>query len=58
MSSELDVVQDGHAFEEFDILEGARDAHFSNRVGVGANDVFALINDPAFLGSVESADAV
>ena len=58
MSAELDVVQDGHAFEEFDILKGARNAHLSNRVGVDADDVFSSINDPAFLGGIESADTV
>jgi len=58
VSSELDVVQDGHAFEQFDILKGARNAHLGNGVGVGAEDVFPLINDPSFLGGIESADAV
>ena len=58
MSSKLDVIQDGHAFEKLDILEGTRNAHFRNGMGVDADDVFFLIKDPAFLGGVKSADAV
>jgi len=58
MSSKLDVVQHGHAFEEFDILKGARNAQLGNSMGANPEDVLSPINDAAFLGRIEPADAV
>ena len=58
MPPELDVVQDGHALEEFDILECSRNANFGDGVGGDAEDVFTFVKNPAFLGCVKSTDAV
>lgn len=58
MPTEFNIIQHGHSFEEFDILEGACNSQFGNGVGRYAKDVFALIKYLTFLGGIESADAV
>ena len=58
MPSQLDIVQDGHSFEKFDILEGTGNTPFCNSVGGDFGDIFPLINDATLLGIVKSADTV
>ena len=58
MPPEFDVVQNCHAFEEFDILKGTRNPQFGYGMGVHAQKVLALVKNLTFLGGVESADTI
>jgi len=58
MSSKLDVIQNGHSFEKFDILKSTCNAQFGNAVGRNTENVLTLVQDLTFLRRVESADAI
>jgi hypothetical protein len=58
MCAELDIVQDGHALEELDILKGSGDAQAGDLVRGQAGDVSALEDDPPLLRMIKSTDAV
>src|SRR5215468_6238036 len=58
VAAEQEIVEDGHAPEEGDVLEGAGDAELGDLAGGQVGDVAALADDPAGVGVVEAADHV
>ena len=58
MSSQLDVIQDRHALEEFNVLESSGNTTTCYSMGGDPGDVLVLVENPPSLGIVESADAV
>ena len=58
MASQTNVVQDGHTPEQLNLLKRPRQAQSGSLVGGIAGDVLALEDELAFLGTVQSVDAV
>jgi len=58
VAADQEVVEDGHAAEQGDVLERPRDAAPRPRGGAEAGDVLAVEGDAALLGAVDAADAV
>ena len=56
--AQADVVQDGHALEEFDLLEGAGDSQLGPLVGFQGGNIFSFERDLSILGMIEAVDAV
>src|SRR5215470_13211695 len=58
VATDLDVVEDGHAPEQGDVLERARDPQLGPLVRFQMRDVAAVEHDPSAAGRVDTADAV
>jgi hypothetical protein len=58
VSAQLYVIEDGHSFEEFDILEGSRYSAACHLVGAKVRDLPVFENDFPFIGLIEFRDAV
>src|SRR3972149_2463914 len=58
MSPQANIVQNGHAAKELNLLEGTRDPEVGSLVGPQRTDVVAVIENPPRLGLVESTEPV
>jgi hypothetical protein len=58
MSSQLDVVQNGHSLEKLNILKGSGYTPLGNGVGGDPGNVFSFMNHLTSLRIIESADAI
>src|SRR5439155_24941476 len=58
VAAQHQVVEHGHALEQGDVLEGAREAERRDAARREGRDVLALDDDPARVGVVEAADHV
>jgi hypothetical protein len=58
VASELDVVEDGHSLEEFDVLEGSGNAAADHVVRFQGCDIPVLEADSPAVGGIELRDAV
>ena len=58
VTPDLDIVQNGHAFEESDVLEGARDPQLGALMRLQGGDVAPVEEDLSVAGRVDAADAI